>query len=63
MKKQLTTLMIVLGLATAAIAQDKMKNDQMAKDKMSDGKMLDGKKTKQSSKPRRVRCRPRHPTT
>jgi len=26
MKKQLTTLMIVLGLATAAIAQDKMKN-------------------------------------
>src|SRR5260370_7412128 len=50
MKKQLTTLMIVLGLATAAIAQDKMKNDQMAKDKMSDGKMLDGKKTKHSKK-------------
>jgi hypothetical protein len=30
MKKQLTTLMIVLGLAAAAIAQDKMKDDQMA---------------------------------
>jgi hypothetical protein len=28
MKKQLTTLMIVLRLATAAIVQDKMKDDQ-----------------------------------
>ena len=43
MKKQLTTLMIVLGLATAAIAQDKMKNDQMAQDKMAQDKMSDGK--------------------
>jgi len=53
MKKQLTTLMIVLGLATAAIAQDKMKDDKMAQDKMSDGKMADGKKTKKTKQSKR----------
>src|ERR1700744_2840964 len=51
MKKQLTTLMIVLGLATAAIAQDKMKDDKMAQDKMAQDKMSDGQKTKKGQMP------------
>ena len=38
MKKQLTTLMIVLGLAAAASAQDKMKDDKM-KDMAPDDKV------------------------